>query len=85
VNCGRDTGRFRLQGLGPANLETFDGGHRVERHVLRFEGGNPVPVLGKDAAEGGSQQRFADMRRRAQDHDGASGYGFISLEFQFAS
>ena len=58
-------------GLPRNPFKAIDGRGGVQRHVLGFEWGDGVAVLGEDAAQRCCQERFADVRAGSEDHDGA--------------
>ena len=70
VDAGRNAASSRLQGLGAPDLAAIfrDGG--VVRHVLRLERQNREPAPREGAREACDDQRFADIRPGALDHQG---------------
>ena len=66
---GGHAGGPRLQRLRAADLAAFDGG-RVVRHVLRLERPHRAGRAGEEPAQAGDEQRLADIRAGALDHDG---------------
>ena len=58
---GFDPGRLGLDDLGPAHLPPIRGDVGIQRHILGFEGRNPVAVLHQDTAEGRRQDRFTGV------------------------
>ena len=69
---GLDPGRHRLDPLGPADLGTLGGHHRVQRHVLPLEGGDRHPLAGQEPAQAGDHGRLAGVRGRPAHHQGAT-------------
>ena len=58
-----------LHHLGTAHFQAIPGDKAVQRHVLAFEGGSFVAVLGKNTAERRAQQALARTAHRALHHD----------------
>jgi len=71
VDTGCRPGRFGLQRLSAPDLAAVGRRRRIERHVLRLERPHAQAVVGEDAAQRGRDERFADVRGRAQDHERA--------------
>ena len=69
VDGGLDARGLRLRRLGPADLAAIDRDRRVQRHVLRLERRHAIPRAGEEAAEGRGQNRLADGRPGALDHE----------------
>ena len=59
----------RLQRLGPADLAAVRRHRRVVAHVLRLERSHLQPAAGVRPAEPRHEQRLADMRAGALDHE----------------
>ena len=58
-----------LHHLCAAHLQPIPGDKAVQRHILAFEGCDPVAVLRKNAAERGAEQAFARAAHRALHHN----------------
>ena len=74
-----DEGGLRLHDLGAAHFVARRGDPRVQRHVLRFEGGDAVAVLPEDAAVSRRKDALARVGGGALQHEGrgmagAAGY-----------
>ena len=76
VHAGRCPCRARLQGLRAADLAAVGGHRRVVRHVLRLERTHGEAARGEGAREPGDDQRFADVRARALEHERARRHVF---------
>ena len=63
-------GSLRLHHLSPAHFKAVAGDKGIEGHVLGFEGGYPVAVLGKYPAQPGSQPAFPRVGHGALYHNG---------------
>jgi hypothetical protein len=61
----------RLQRLGAADLAAIAGDRGVVRHVLRLERAHREPAIGKGARETRDDQRLADVRAGALEHERA--------------
>ena len=68
-HIGLDACGLSLHHLGAAHFQAVPGDEAVERHILAFEGGHAVAVLGKNAAERCAQQAFARAAHGALHHD----------------
>ena len=73
MDARRNPAGQRLQGLRPPDLAAVVGDRGVVRHVLRLERphGKSPPRIG--AAETGDDQRLADVRARALEHQRPGG------------
>ena len=71
-----DIGRQSLQRLGAADLAAFRRHGGVVRHVLRLERPDAESALHQRASEPGDQQRLADARPRALQHEDAGGHQY---------
>ena len=69
VHRGRDPGGARLQHLRAADLAAVGGHAGIVRHVLRLERRNVQPAIRERATKSGHDQRLADIRAGALDHD----------------
>ena len=74
VDAGRHPRGARLQRLRPADLAAVGGHRRVVRHVLRLERPHVEAAIGEGARQPGHDQRLADIRAGALEHDGAGGH-----------
>ena len=68
-----------LERLRPADLAPVRGDRGVVRHVLRLERPDREPAAGENAAEPGDDQRLADVRARALEHQRPGGHGRAPL------
>ena len=71
-----DTGRQRLQRLRAADLAAFRRHGGVVRHVLRLERPDAEAALHQRTSEPGDEQRLADARPRALQHEDAGGHQY---------
>ncbi len=74
MHARADARRARLERLGAADLAALLRHRRVVRHVLRLEGHHLQPACDERAREPGDDQRFADVRARALEHERAGGH-----------
>ena len=74
VHAERHARGARLQRLGAADLAAVGGDRGVVRHVLRLERAHTKAAAREGARQSRDQQRLADVRARALDHDGAGGH-----------
>ena len=75
VHARRHAGGARLQRLGAADLAAVGCDRGVVRHVLRLERPHAHSALGVGARKSGDDQRLADVRAGALEHDRARGHG----------
>ena len=68
-----------LRDLRAAHLKAVLRDVRVERHVLRLERHDALPLAVEDAAERRRQDALADMGARAHEHNGFQGSAPFSL------
>ena len=71
-----DIGRQSLERLGAADLAAFRRHGGVVRHVLRLERPDAESAPHQRASEPGDQQRLADARPRALQHEDAGGHQY---------
>ena len=76
---GIQTCRTRLQRLSAANFTPRWTGGGIVGHVLRFEGGNTQTSAPRDPAKGRRQDRLADIRASALQHQCAGGHAAPSI------
>ena len=76
VHRRRNTSRERLQRLRPADLAAIFGDGGVVRHVLRLERPDHEPAPHQRTREPRDEQRLADARPRALQHEGAGGHQY---------
>ena len=69
VSTGREPARECLESLGAADLAAVRASSGVVRHVLRLERSDPQAPPPCDAAEGSGEDRFADVRSGALEHE----------------
>ena len=74
VDARRHPRGARLQRLRPADLAAVGGHRRIVRHVLRLERPHVQAAIGEGARQPGHDQRLADIRAGALEHDGAGGH-----------
>ena len=72
--CGRARGS-RLQRLRTTDLAAVRGHCRVVGHVLRLERSDPESAVCQSPREARDNQRLADVRARALEHERAGGQG----------
>jgi hypothetical protein len=77
VHGPNDARRFRLHRLSAADPAAVRHRRRIQGHVLRLERRDPKAVVGEDAADRGCQQRPADVRCGAEQHDRARSSGSV--------
>ena len=65
--------RMHGMSLGPADLASFTGDRRIERHVLRFKRRNGQSPLFEEPADASSKDRFSHVRSSAAYHQGPAG------------
>ena len=70
IGVAGNAGGLSLHGLCAANLQTFRGGVRVERHILSLEGSRIVAVLTEYAAQGSSNHALAYIAAGSGQHYG---------------
>ena len=75
VHAGRRARGSRLQRLRTTDLATVRGHCCVVRHVLRFERPDPESAVRQSPRDARDNQRFADVRARALEHERAGGQG----------
>ena len=75
VHAGCHAGGTGLQRLRPADLAAVGGHGGVVGHVLRLERPDAKPAPGEGTRQRGDQQRLADIRARALDHEGPGSLG----------
>ena len=76
MHRGLDRGGERLQRLRSADLAAIFGNGGVVRHVLRLERPDDEPALHQRTAKPRDEQRLADARPRALQHEGAGGHQY---------
>ena len=64
-----NAGCLGLHHLRPSHFRTGFGDEGVQRHVLTFEGGDPIAVLLENAAQSRRQQALAGIGHGALNHD----------------
>jgi len=78
---GPGAGRPGLELLDASDLLPPLRDHRVERHVLGFEGGDGEASVAQGAAERGDHEGLPGPRGRSQDHDRLGPPAMLPLEF----
>ena len=74
VDTQGNTGRPRLQRLGPPDLAAIGGDRGIVRHVLWLEGPHAKPALRERARKASDDQRLADIGAGALEHDRRLGH-----------
>ena len=74
VHARRHPRGARLQRLGAADLAAVGGDRGIVRHVLRLERAHAKAAAREGAGQSRDDQRLADIRARALDHEDAGGH-----------